>query len=207
MAPIGAILRLPTPTPPSTPTPNPDGKIYGGCAAWLYLLHWDRPSRISQLKNALGDSVNLITEFYPPGSTVTDQTTTPWTIQRDSNGLAVGGASDGSSWTGSLDLPWQVTAPATVEYHQGTDLQSYIATLPVTVPVQAGAVNFPIDPRFPPPLYPGVLAVGPNAGGTYKLAAFDPQGNQATWSWTITFGTDGERHHLRRRSGTPVPGL
>lgn len=192
VAPVGAILRLPTPspTPAWTTTPAADGLVHEGCNAWLYLLHWDRPSRIAQLKNALGDSVNIISEFYPPGSVVTDQTTTPWTIQR-SGGLAVGGASDGSSWATAveLSLAWQnyVTQGATVEYHQGTDLQSYIGTLPVTVPVQSGAVSLPIDSRFPPSQYPGVLSVGPNAGGTYNLAAFDPQGNQVTWSWTITF--------------------
>jgi hypothetical protein len=195
VAPVGAILRLPTPTPPSTPTPYSDGNIYGGCAAWIYLLHWDRPSRIAQMKNALGDQVNIYSEFYPPGSTVLNQTTTPWTIQRDGNGLAVGGASDGSSWATPLELgaSWQAAAAAgaTIEYHQGTALQSYIASLPVSVPVQSGAVSIPIDSRFPPGVYAGVLPVGPNTGGTYHLAAFDGNGDQATWAWTLTYGTSG----------------
>ncbi len=191
VAPVGAILRLPTPPPTPTPTPNPDGKTYGGCAAWLYLLHWDRPSRIAQLKNALGDSVNIVSEFYPPGSTVIDNTTTPWTIQR-AGGLAVGGATDGSSWATALELSlnWQtaVAQGAIVEYHQGADLQSYIGSLPASVSVHSGAVSLYLGSWYPPG--GGVLAVGPNVGATYNLAAFDPLGNQATWSWTITFGTD-----------------
>src|SRR5262249_15625219 len=41
-----------------------------GCHEWTYKLHYDRPSRAAMLKNALGNSVTLMPEYYPPGTTL-----------------------------------------------------------------------------------------------------------------------------------------
>ncbi len=188
MAPIGAILRLPTPSPTPAGTPVVvNGNTVSACNSWLYLLHWDGPSRLAQLKNALGDTVNINSEFYPPGSNILDNTTTPWTIERAS-GLAVGGPPDGSAWDASAPN-WQNWAGdlgtgATAEYHQGSDLVTYLSA---TVPALMSGSTATL---FIPSAQPTLTQVGPNVGATYNLPAYDPAGNQVTWSWTIDFGSD-----------------
>jgi hypothetical protein len=212
---VGAILRLPTPE--ITPTPGPYGAT--GCAGWVYLLHWDRPSRLASLKNALGDDVSINSEYYPPGTNVINNTTTPWVVERVAdarfnkpdvpgakptdpptasphNGAVVGGPSDGSAWPAISNPNWNAGG-AVVTYRQGTDLEAYYSTLPPLQPTPpppppsptpATGIDVTADPTIPNPLYD--FPWGGNVVGNYHVMAYDQFGNQATWAWTLAFGTD-----------------
>jgi hypothetical protein len=220
--PIGAILRLPTPN--VTPTPGPGGT--SGCAGWVYLLHWDRPSRLSSLKNALGDTVSINSEYYPPGTNVVDNTATPWIVERTAdsrfnkadippvkagdpstpspyNGAAVGGPSDGSAWPAITNSNWTAPSPpfgtgGGVVYRQGADLEAYypalpplqptpVPAVPTATPTPATGVDLTADSTIPNPLYD--YPWGGNVVGSYHVGAYDQFGSQATWAWTLTYGT------------------
>jgi hypothetical protein len=53
---------------PATPTPTPFPPGQAGCHQWRYRLHWDRPSRLATLKNALGNSVTIYENYKAPGA-------------------------------------------------------------------------------------------------------------------------------------------
>ncbi|MGE5346058.1 MAG: PilC/PilY family type IV pilus protein [Acidithiobacillales bacterium] len=229
--PVGAILRLPTPE--ITPTPGPYGTT--GCAGWVYLLHWDRPSRLASLKNALGDSVSINSEYYPPGTNITDNTATPWIVERTAdarfnkpdipgakptdpstpspyNGAAAGGPPDGSAWGAPSNPNWnsfsqnQSLPPGAAGwfYRQGTDLEGYYSSLPplgpplppqtptptppAAAPTPATGIDVWADGTIHNPLYP--YPWGGNVVGNYHLTAYDQFGDQATWAWTLMYGTD-----------------
>lgn len=220
MPPVAAILRLPTPTP----TPDTRPADSQGCAAWVYLLHWDRPSRLASLKNALGSSVSLNSEYYPPGTNITDNRATPWIVERTPdgrfnkpdipparpgdpstpspyNGAAVGGPADGSGWGTPTNPSWTSPSPAFGvgggwTYRQGTDLEAYYSTLPplqptpspATTPTPATGVDVLADSTVPRPLFD--YPWGGNVVGAYHVTAYDRFGNQATWAWTLTYGTN-----------------
>jgi hypothetical protein len=196
-----------------------------GCAAWVYVLHWDRPSRLAALKNALGDSVSIISEYYPPGTKgqplgsgkPVDQTTSPWTVERVADarfakppvlddkgnlvasphdGAAVGGAADGSDWGAPTNANWSAKG-VTVTYKQGTDLEAYLPSLPPLQPTPIPAAPFPtptpatgVDVTADSTITDTYYPWGGNVSGTYHLLAYDQFGNQATWTWTLTFGKD-----------------
>lgn len=72
-----------TPTPPAptptrvvpTPTATPVPVVPGtNRRTWTYTLKFDLPSRISVMKNALGDSVSVIQSYTPPITDNTDRT-------------------------------------------------------------------------------------------------------------------------------------
>jgi hypothetical protein len=67
--PVPTATVNPSPTPGVTPTkfpgPSPSNPS-GSYQRWTYVLKFDLPSRISVMKNALGDSVKTITSYWPP---------------------------------------------------------------------------------------------------------------------------------------------
>jgi hypothetical protein len=125
---------------------------------------------MSMLKNALGDSVGLNTEYYPPGTNILDSTTTPWTVER-SGKLAVGGAADGSDWPAIDNPSWGGF---------GTD------PIPLGATYVAGSGGIAYQLGAPGPVTSWRF---PDGQENYLFNAYDPDGNQATWSWTITWGT------------------
>src|SRR6185369_4835580 len=52
---------------------NGSGCRNGACTTWTYKLAYEAPSRISTVKNALGDSVSLLMNYAPLASWSTDK--------------------------------------------------------------------------------------------------------------------------------------
>ncbi len=203
---------MPTLTPPDSGS---------GCSAWVYVLHWDRPSRLAALKNALGDSVSIVSEYYPPGTKVTDNTTSPWVVERvpdarfakpdlpsgspsPHSGAAVGGAADGSDWGSPTNGNW-LAAGVTVSYKQGAALEAYLSSLPprqptptpaspTATPTPATGIDLTADSTIANPLYD--YPWGGNVVGIYHLLPYDQFGNQATWTWTLTYGKDKDLNQI-----------
>ncbi len=85
---IAALLAPATPTP----TPFPSGQL--GCHRWRYTLHWDRPSRLATLKNALGNSVTIRKSYKAPGAGTQDDWPDPIATSIDWSGTPNAGAWD-----------------------------------------------------------------------------------------------------------------
>ncbi len=182
--PAAAILRVPTPV--NTPVP---GQVGTGCSAWTYVLKWESPSRLAMLKNALGDSVAINSEYYPPGTTILDNSTTPWTVQRDGLGHVIGGD------PGLAGVP---QSPAWVGADWGTVDNPAWGGFGAGIPpggTYNGDGNITYQVGVPGPTTKWHFPGGPPAGGDtfpkedYLFNAYDPNGNPVTWSWTITWGT------------------
>ena len=203
---LAALLAPATPTP----TPNPSG--VAGCHRWRYTLHWDRPSRLATLKNALGNSVTLYKNFKAPGAGGQNDWPDPIDHSVDWTGAANAGA-------------WKYTspsAPTTAAYdHDCDDVikggPACKAVNPLGPPdgddehpgiwFQAGwADPNAMDLRPPQPglecggvnwgaclsYGPAVPRPGPDysygAPGKILLPASPDDGTITDWSWTLNYG-------------------
>ena len=171
---LAALLAPATPTP----TPNPTG--VEGCHRWRYTLHWDRPSRLATLKNALGNSVTIYKDYKAPGAGTQDDWPDPITNSIDWSGAANAGAWD-------YKTP-PAAAKTTAAYDHDCDSSGYPACPVGEQPGifyeagWAGKIKYgPATAPAPGNQYP--IPVGP-IGGVTK----DPNGDVVDWQWTLNYG-------------------
>lgn len=193
-------LAVPTPVPtlfstPPGPTPNGGWPVgaYSGCHQWRYTLHWDRPSRLATLKNALGNSVTLYKSYAAPGASAANP----------------GGTQDGwpdpidhsIDWTGAPNAgAWNWKAPpaaAAASFAWDHDCNDPVkgpvcGSLAAVGPDEnpgiwyeagwAGTIIYNLDYATENPTGPY-----PNPPGRIT-AATDPQGFVVDWQWTLNYG-------------------
>jgi hypothetical protein len=151
---IAALLAKATPTP----TPNPTG--VQGCHRWKYALHWDRPSRLATLKNALGNSVTIYKAFKAPGAGTQDDWPDPIAASVD--------------WTGAPNPgAWNYAAPpasAATTFAYDHDCDDFLKGGPACAAPSAG------DPD------------GEHPGIWYTIGPADGAGEIVDWSWTLNYG-------------------
>jgi hypothetical protein len=190
-APLAIATPVPTPfgwfdpTPPN-PTPTPLPADYQGCHRWQYALRWEQPSRLAILKNVLGGSVTIYTDFQAPGNG--DQN--DWPNPIDHSEITDAWRYDG--------LPAsRPTVPVGVAYDHGGGISYSKGTWDWPDPNFAGLG--PIYDSAHPPLY---LANVPTTGSCkYQDTAIPPAvvncggvngyvtaGKYDGWAWTLDYG-------------------
>ncbi len=171
---------------PATPTPTPFPAAQAGCHQWRYTLHWDRPSRLATLKNALGNSVTIRKGFTAPGGGTQDDWPDPLAHSID--------------WTGAPNAgAWNYVAPppsAGTTFGYDHDCDDPIkgpacGSLPETGPDEKPGIWYEAG------YVARVLVGGPSYDYPYHYgspgpprisAATDPQGFVVDWQWTLNYG-------------------
>jgi hypothetical protein len=192
-----------------TPTPNPLGV---GCHRWRYELRWEQPSRLSILKNVLGNSVTTYTDYKAPGAGNQDD----WPDPADpiNNVSEISGAWKWMTPTnpnGPFTRPWDHDctfgvncAPATVTDVEGEHPGIYYSkgTWIWPDPGPNSTLSLSYDPRYPPIYLPGVDTTGAKF---YRDQYKDPPisspvptvvvpggygtaGTYDGWAWTLNYG-------------------
>lgn len=145
---------------PATPTPTPFPSGQAGCHRWKYALHWDRPSRLATLKNALGNSVTIQKSFKAPGGGAQDDWPDPIAHSVD--------------WTGAPNAgAWDYTNPpaaAATTFAYDHNCNDFLKGGP------ACAAPKPGDPD------------GEHPGIWYTIGPADGAGEIVDWSWTLNYG-------------------
>jgi len=163
---LAALLVPATPTPTPWPTDPASGLPIAGCHSWRYTLHWDRPSRLATLKNALGNSVTINKSYKGPAGAVNGQLgdwPDPMTASVDWNGSPNPGA-------------WNYKSPP--------------ASAGVTAAYDHDCDDFANGgPACGAGEHPGIWYADGYADATGLIvAAADPQGEIVDWSWTLNYG-------------------
>ncbi len=152
---LAALLAPATPTP----TPNPSG--VAGCHRWKYALHWDRPSRLATLKNALGKWVTIRKAYAAPGGGTQNDWPDPILHSVD--------------WTGAPNAgAWDYTSPPAVAATTAAydhDCDNFIKGGP--------ACKAPNPPGDPDGEHPGIY---------YTIGPADAHSEIVDWSWTLNYG-------------------
>lgn len=197
-------LATPLPTPPNTPTPNPrDPGV--GCHRWRYALRWEQPSRLAVLKNVLGDSVKIFTDFQAPGNLpVTDHTGNDWPdpyyaseTPRAWQWNATPPQPTVGTWAQDCNSPGApaclLASPTDVEGEQPGIYYSK-GTWDWPDPNSA-ALSSAYDPAFPPIYRPGVDTTGARIyrdmaypPTSFAAAPYGTAGNYDGWAWTLNYG-------------------
>ena len=183
---LAALLVPATPTPTPWPTDPVTGLTDAGCHQWRYTLHWDRPSRLATLKNALGNSVTIYKNFTAPGSGTQTDWPDPIVHSIDWTGAPNAGAwnyaappaSAGTTFAYDHDCDDPVKGPACGSLAQvGPDEKPgiwYEAGYVARVVVGGPSNDYPNHFGSPGP--PRISA------------ATDPQGFVVDWQWTLNYG-------------------
>ena len=144
---------------PATPTPTPNASGVPGCHRWKYALHWDRPSRLATLKNALGKSVTNYKSYKAPGGGAQDDWPDPIDHSVDWTGAPNAGA-----W--KYKSPPPAAATTAVYDHDCDDF------------LKGGPACKAPGPGDPDGEHPGIW---------YTSGPAD-HGEIVDWSWTLNYG-------------------
>jgi len=193
MAGRGAVqFALVNPLVPATPVPTPLPTIHNtytntneapvGCHRWRYTLHWDRPSRLATLKNALGSSVTIYKNFKAPGAGTQDDWPDPIVASVDWSG-----ASNAGAW--NWESPPPAAATGITWKHDCDDGKGGPACKPGENPGISYAAGFAGVPTYK-------LGPGNNRAAPYTpdpplgpiIAGTDPHGEVVDWQWTLNYG-------------------
>ncbi len=193
---VAALLAVATPTP----TPNPTG--VAGCHAWRYTLHWDRPSRLATLKNALGNSVTLRKSFKAPGLGGQDDWPDPLvsSVSWTSTAANPGGVPNAGAWNWTSP---PASAATTFAYdHDCDDIVKGGPACAVNgehagIWYEAGWDDPSDNWFYPTDPFTGKRLVDPVTGEFVRyatpqlgliVAPTDPNGEVVDWSWTLNYG-------------------
>lgn len=90
---------------PVVPVPAP---VPGNARRWKYTLKFDRPSRIAVMKNALGDSVSIITSYQPPALVCNDLNGATWqaACNASPSRVTLEPVLDSNTWWDPQSGPW-----------------------------------------------------------------------------------------------------
>ena len=178
---------------PATPVPTPFPASNQGCHQWRYTLHWDRPSRLATLKNALGNSVTIDKGYAAPGGGAVSDWPDPVTHSVDWTG-----ASNADAWN------WKKPpAAAQTTFKYDHDCNS---------PTPACSASETPNPLFMGSFHPsgngimyeagwaGAMAYHETTGEALIpglpyvdppgriIATADPNGEIVDWQWTLNYG-------------------
>jgi hypothetical protein len=195
-------IATPTPTPfgwfdpvPPNPTPTPLPASYLGCHRWRYALRWEQPSRLAILKNVLGGSVTLYTDFKAPGSGNQEDWPDP-----------IAHSEIAGAW--QYTSPSQPTVPVGAYDHDCNDPIKGPACKPGEQPgisYSKGTWDWPdpnssglpssaYDPANPPLYHPGADTTGsckytdPVPTVTCVGTGYGTAGTYDGWAWTLNYG-------------------
>ncbi len=175
---IAALLAPATPVP----TPFPAGQL--GCHRWRYTLKWDRPSRLATLKNALGNSVTIRKSYKAPGAGTQDDWPDPIKTSIDWSGNSNAGA-------------WDWKSPPAPRPRRSSRGSTTVTTDGRTCVRRRRAPGDLVRVRIRRPERRDHRAHRPARRD--RRVVMDAQLRVRQFP--------DERHHLRARSGPPVPGL
>jgi hypothetical protein len=155
---------------PATPTPTPFPVGREGCHRWKYSLHWDRPSRLATLKNALGSSVTINKTYKGPNGGLAAPSGNDWP-DPIAHSVDWTGAPSPGAWDYKNPIPI-VTVPPTPgpSFAYDHDCDDFLKGGP------ACAAPKPGDPD------------GEHPGIWYTVGPADGAGEIVDWSWTLNYG-------------------
>jgi len=187
-APLAKATPMPTPfgwfdPVPPNPTPTPLPADYQGCHRWRYALRWEQPSRLAILKNVLGGSVTLYTDFKAPGSGNQEDWPDPYDYSEITD-----------AWRYDRLPASRPTVPVGVAYDHGGGISYSIGTWDWPDPNSSDLPSSAYDPANPPLYHPGADTTGsckytdPVPTVTCVGTGYGTAGTYDGWAWTLDYG-------------------